>query len=339
MSTPKIAARHDPTRHTALAYPNIALIKYWGKADDALHIPTTSSISLTLDTCPTTTSVALSDETHTDEVFYGEHVADPQFASRVSTFLQLVRDIAGDHRPAVVHTHNDIPTAAGLASSASGFAALTVAACSAYGLRLSPTELSRLARRGSGSAARSTMSGFAIWHRGQDDQTSYAEPLMWPGLDASIVVVGVDLGPKPIPSRTAMHRTMNTSPFYWPWVEQSHHDLDAMLTAGNAGDLATVGEIAERNALAMHATMLGARPPVRYFTPATVEILDYVRQLRASGTLAYSTMDAGPNVKIICSTTDSEEIAADIRARWPHHFCTTATPGPAAQLLAAGDSS
>ena len=339
VSNATVLPRSSAAPSVARAFPNIALMKYWGKADDGLHIPTTSSISITLDTCPTTTSVALARSADNDEVFFGEHRADPSFTTRVTAFLQLIRNAAGDDRRACVRTRNEIPTAAGLASSASGFAALAVAAADAYGLQMTPRELSRLARRGSGSAARSLVDRFAIWHRGDDDESSYAEPLRWPSLDLAIVIVGVDLGPKAVASGAAMQHTMRSSPFYWPWVEQSHLDLDEMLVAGDSGDVAAVGEIAERNALAMHATMLGARPPIRYMSSGTLEVLDHVRELRAHGTPAHCTMDAGPNVKVICSSTERERIADSVRARWPHYFCATAVPGLGAALVPAKEAS
>lgn len=322
------------TCSVARAFPNIALMKYWGKSDNDLHIPTTSSVSLTLDICPTTTSVAVGKPGTEDQVFFGPRPADAGFASRVSAFLGLVRALADDNRPAVVRTTNEIPTAAGLASSAAGFAALTTAAADAYGLRWSQKNLSKLARRGSGSATRSMMRGFSIWHRGEDDDGSYAEALPWSTLDLALVIVGVDIGRKSQPSGAAMRQTMLTSPFYWPWVRQSHRDLELMLAAGSRGDTEAIGAISERNALGMHATMLGADPPIRYMAPGSVEILDHVRQLRAEGMSAYCTMDAGPNVKIICRASDRERIADGVRERWPHYLCMTATAGPAAALIA-----
>lgn len=332
-SAPSLGAS---TSSVARAFPNIALMKYWGKADDNLHLPTTSSVSITLDICPTTTSVSLINGVSScDAVFLGQERADTGFTTRVSNFLHVVRNMAADDRHAEVRTSNQIPTAAGLASSAAGFAALATAAADAYGLKLSRRDLSRLARRGSGSAARSVMDGFAIWHLG-DDESSYAEPLPWQALDLALVIVGVDIRRKSLPSSAAMRRTMLTSPFYWPWVDQSHKDLTEMLTAGAHGDMAAVGSIAERNALAMHATMLGADPPVRYMSASTIEILDHVLELRAHGVQAYCTMDAGPNVKILCSKADSGHIAEGVRERWPHYFCVTAAQGAGAALIERG---
>lgn len=294
---------------TAVAHPNIALIKYWGKRDDLLILPATSSLSLTLDVHPTTTTVTLAD---TDSASLDGAPMTGDALDRVSRFLDLVRSLAGsDARAAVVST-NAGPTAAGLASSASGFAALAAAAAHAYGLDLDERALSRLARRGSGSASRSIYAGFAQWHAGTDDESSYAEPVEAAGIDAAMVVAVVDGGPKHVSSRTAMRETVRTSPFFPAWIDSSAVDLADLRSALAAGDLPTVGEVAERNAMRMHATMLGAEPPVRYLSPASVAVLDRVRQLRAEGVGAWATMDAGPNVKVLTDRADAERVRAAV---------------------------
>ncbi|WP_067535422.1 diphosphomevalonate decarboxylase [Nocardia crassostreae] len=336
---PEADAVAAATGVTATAYPNIALIKYWGKRDEALHLPVTSSLSLTLDIFPTVTTVAVADDLTGDEVrFASEDAADapapPPFSAKVTEFLDLVRVLAGDGRYARVRTGNAGPTAAGLASSASGFAALAVAAAGAYGLELDRRALSRLARRGSGSAARSLYGGFVQWHRGEGegaaaDLSSYAEPIAAPGLDPALVVALVDAREKAIGSRAAMRSTVDTSPFYQPWVESSAQDLRDMHTALAAGDLAAVGEVAERNALGMHATMLGARPAVRYFSPGSMRVLDRVLALRAAGVAAYATMDAGPNVKVLCDRRDNAAVAAALSETGVGRVLV-ATPGPGA---------
>lgn len=235
---------------------------------------------------------------------------DDAAARKVHVFLDLVRSIAGSRAYAQVTTHNDGPTAAGLASSASGFAALAAAASKAYGLDLSPRDLSRLARRGSGSASRSVFGGFAVWHAGTDDASSYAEPLDAQGLDVAMVMAVVDAGQKSISSRAAMRATVETSPFYPAWVEHNPKDLQAMQQAIAAADFTRVGELTEMNALRMHATMLGAVPPVRYMGAATMRILDDVQAMRRQGLQAYATMDAGPNVKVLCQRSAAQAVAA-----------------------------
>ncbi|SDS54085.1 diphosphomevalonate decarboxylase [Streptomyces sp. TLI_053] len=324
---------------TAVAHPNIALVKYWGKRNEDLVLPVTGSLSMTLDVCPTTTSVRLGRPGRPDSVTLGGRHAEGVFHARVTAFLDLLRALARRRESAAVDTRNTVPTGAGLASSASGFAALALAGAAAYGLDLDPLALSRLARRGSGSAARSVRGGFVIWHAGTGmgptaDAASYAEPVPVPdGFCPAMVIAVVDPGHKTLSSRTAMRRTMDTSPLYPAWAESSTADLDHMRTALARGDLATVGEITERNALGMHATMLAARPAVRYLSPASLTVLDAVQTLRARGVPAYATMDAGPNVKVLCHRTNSEQVAAAVCRSTAGVTVLTARPGPDARLL------
>lgn len=302
----------------AVAHPNIALIKYWGKRDEQLVLPVTDSLSMTLDVFPTTTAVRLDPDAAEDHVVMDGVLTRGEALRRATAFLDLVRERAGRRERAVVDTHNTVPVGAGLASSASGFAALALAAAHAYGLPGDAEELSRLARRGSGSAARSVFGGFVVWHAGDldaldPDRASYAQPVTDARLDAALVAVVLDEGPKPVSSREAMRRTVATSPLYRDWVTGSRSDLARMRAALRAGDMATVGAISERNALGMHATMEAARPAVRYRTAATDAVLGHVRRLRAEGLGAWATMDAGPNVKVLCASADAERVAARMR--------------------------
>ncbi|MFF1300189.1 MULTISPECIES: diphosphomevalonate decarboxylase [unclassified Streptomyces] len=330
-------------RATAVAHPNIALIKYWGKSDERLFLPRTDSLSMTLDIFPTTTHVRLDAQAGHDAVTLNGVPATGEALRRIVTFLDLVRDRAGSLQRAVVDTENTVPTGAGLASSASGFAALATAAAAAYGLDLDATALSRLARRGSGSASRSIFGGFAMWHAGRTtgtateaDLSSYAEPVPTAELDPALVIAVVNAGPKDVSSRTAMRRTVDTSPLYEPWAASSRDDLADMQVALKRGDLEAVGEIAERNALGMHATMLAARPAVRYLSPATLTVLDSVLQLRRDGIPAYATMDAGPNVKVLCRRADADRVAGVVRSAAARVSVHIAGPGPGARLLCGG---
>ncbi|MEV6962746.1 diphosphomevalonate decarboxylase [Streptomyces sp. NPDC051207] len=325
---------------TAVAHPNIALIKYWGKSDERLFLPRTDSLSMTLDIFPTTTRVRLAPGAGHDTVTLNGRPATGEAERRIVAFLELVRERAGLAHRAVVDTENTVPTGAGLASSASGFAALAVAAAAAYGLGYDATALSRLARRGSGSASRSIFGGFALWHAGraggtdqEADLSSYAEPVHAADLDPALVIAVVNAGPKAVSSREAMRRTVDTSPLYEPWAVSSKADLTEMRAALSRGDLEAVGEIAERNALGMHATMLAARPAVRYMSPASLTVLDTVLQLRQDGTPAYVTMDAGPNVKVLCRRTDADRVAAAVRTAAPGGAVHIAGPGEGARLL------
>ncbi|QKW08101.1 diphosphomevalonate decarboxylase [Streptomyces sp. NA04227] len=326
---------------TAVAQPNIALIKYWGKRDEQLFIPMTSSLSMTLDIFRTTTTVRLGTEADVDSVALNGKAASGEAERRVLVFLDLVRELAGRKERAVVDTHNEAPTGAGVASSASGFAALALAASAAYGLDLDARALSRLARRGSGSASRSVYGGFVQWHKGQGegadaDLSSYAEPVPVGDIDPALVIALVDGGPKSVSSRAAMRSTVDTSPLYQGWADSSEGDLTEMRRALSRGDFEAVGEIAERNALGMHATMLAARPAVRYLSPATVTVLDRVLQLRADGIPAYATMDAGPNVKVLCRRADADRVAEAVREAMTAGSVVVAGSGPGARLLTEG---
>ena len=325
---------HQAPAATALAYPNIALIKYWGKRDEKLILPMTGSLSLTLNVHATTTTVQLDERLAADTVSFNGQMIEDAAADKVRVFLDLVRQWAGQSCKAQVITRNDGPTAAGLASSASGFAALAAAAAAAYGLQLSPRDLSRLARRGSGSACRSIFGDFAIWHAGEDDASSFAEPVVNGGLDVAMVMAVVNAGQKSISSRVAMRRTVETSPFNAAWVAQNPHDLQAMQTAIAQGDFTRVGELTEINALRMHANMLGAVPPVRYFSADTMRILDAVAAMRASGLEAYATMDAGPNVKVLCQRANVAAVVAALTQVLPAEQVVPAFAGPGVQLLA-----
>ncbi|MFI1019053.1 diphosphomevalonate decarboxylase [Streptomyces sp. NPDC020965] len=336
-------ARDTAVPATAVAHPNIALVKYWGKRDEHLVLPRVDSLSMTLDILPTTTRVCRDPAAGRDRVTLNGRPAAGEALRRVVAFLDLVRERTGLAHRAVVDSENTVATGAGLASSASGFAALAVAAAAAYGLDLDATALTRLARRGSGSAARSIFGGFVVWHAGPDagtvaeaDLGSHAEPVPVGDLDPALVIAVVDGGPKAVSSRVAMRRTVDTSPLYEPWAVSSKEDLTGMRAALLAGDIAAVGEIAERNALGMHATMLAARPAVRYLAPATLTVLDRVLRLRDDGIPAYATMDAGPNVKVLCRRADADLVAGAVRAAVPGGSVLIATPGPGARLLAGG---
>jgi diphosphomevalonate decarboxylase len=312
-------------RATAVAHSNIALIKYWGKRDAAIALPSTSSVSLTLDAYLTRTTVEWGAEE--DSVVLDDLRLAGEAETRVTRFLDLVRGLAGRSDRATVISHNTVPTAAGLASSASGFAALAASATAAAGLELTPRELSILARKGSGSASRSVFGGLAVWHAGSDDLSSFAEPLVDAGLDLAMVIAVVDAGTKTISSRAAMRLTAETSPYFPAWVEASRTDFADMLVAIDRADFTRVGELTESNAMRMHASMLGSTPPVSYWQPDSVRVLQLVRELRSAGTECYATMDAGPNVKILCRRPQLDAVRGAVEALGIAGV-TTSLPGP-----------
>lgn len=329
----------------ARAHTNIALVKYWGKRDAALNLPATGSLSLTLDRFHTTTTLTPHDDERDTLVLDGE-VASEHERARVSRFLDLVRSLAqrgadgsgdrGARQRFAVTSENTVPTAAGLASSASAFAALALAGARAVGLPLEARELSVLARRGSGSAARSLFGGFALMHRGalDDGSDSFAEPVPCPpSLDVRLVVVRCGTGRKKLGSTEAMERTTRTSPFYDAWVRTHEADLDEAERAVRAGELGRLGDVMERSTMKMHATGLGAQPPFWYLAPPTLAVMDEVTRLRGEGARCWFTMDAGPHVKVLVPTADADEIARALGQLHGVVGVDVAAPGPAAALL------
>ncbi|QAY60493.1 diphosphomevalonate decarboxylase [Microbacterium protaetiae] len=316
---------------TAVAHPNIALVKYWGKRDDSLILPLTGSLSLTLDVFPTTTTVVVDPHAEADQIVFDAAPATGSAAARITAFLDLVRTLAGTNARARVDTRNSVPTGAGLASSASGFAALAVAAADAYGLTLDQRALSRLARRGSGSACRSIIPGAAIWHAGLDDATSFAEHVDGP--DLGMVIAVVDAGAKAVSSREAMRRTRDTSPYADAWVHAAEADLALMQQAFAAGDIGMIGEVTESNALRMHAAIMGCRPPIRYLAPQSVALFDAAARLRAQGLQAYATADAGPNVVFVCPAGEVDAVREALTADMPGERLIAARAGAGAHLV------
>ena len=297
-------------------------------------IPTTSSLSLTLDDTWTTTTVSFDGGAgDADAVRINGSAPSGTALTRVTRFLDLVRERSGIAQRASVDSTSTVPLAAGLASSAAGFAALAAAASRAAGMDLDGRALSRLARRGSGSAARSVFGGLVLWNAGDDDATSYAEPIEEPAgdtasdLDPAMVVVVLSDGRKTISSTQAMRRTMTASPLYPAWVEASREDLRAALEAVRSGDLARLGEVAEANALGMHASMMAARPAIMYWLPRTVEVLHTIRAMRQDGLPAWATIDAGPNVKVLTRGGSAERVAAALRERVPGAAVSVRLPG------------
>lgn len=315
------------TTATARAYPNIALVKYWGKRDSTLMLPLTGSMSMTLDDFPTTTTVERIPGAGADTfVLNGEAMTDESLR-RVTKFLDLVRERSGIQEFAAVRSHNEVPTAAGLASSASGFGALALAASKAYGLSLEPADVSRIARRGSGSATRSIIPHFAVWRAG-DDETSVAEPIDAP--DMRMIVVVVDAGNKEISSRDAMKRTALTSPFHEAWVTSTEAALESMISACADRDFTRIGRITESNALRMHATIQACDPPILYLAPQSIAIFNRIRALRESGIETYGTADAGPNVVAIARPEDADAVAESLAE---FGSVRVMAPGPGAELL------
>lgn len=318
----------------ARAHTNIALIKYWGKRDKALFLPMNSSLSLTLDAFYTDTKVVF-DRNLTEDVFYlNGQLQDYSETEKISRFLDLFREYIGGGTRARVESLNFVPTAAGLASSASAFAALAFATATALNLQMTREELSTFARRGSGSSTRSLFGGFVEWDMGTDSETSMAHPIDDADWDIGMVVLAVNTGQKKIASRVGMDHTVATSPFYQAWVDTAKEDLQAIKQAIADRDFEQVGQITEHNGMKMHATTLSANPPFTYWSADSLVAQEAVRQVREEkGLSAYMTMDAGPNVKVLCRASQMAELVEALAHHFPKEKIITSLPGRAAYVL------
>lgn len=292
---------------------NIALVKYWGKKNNQLIIPMNNSISMTTDGLHATTTVEFDEGLKKDNFELNEtsYNKGTEYTNLVS-FLDVVRMKAGKEMHAKVVSKTNFLTAAGLASSAAGYAALAKACNEALNLNLNDKELSMLARHGSGSASRSIFGGFVEWFKGEkeDGSDSYAEQLYnkehWP--DFRMIACITSKEAKQIKSRAGMKQTVETSPFYHAWIDSVEADLNAMRKGLKEKDFSLVGKTAEYNCLKMHATMITTKPSIIYWNAATMGLLHSIPKWREQGLECYFTMDAGPQVKIICLEKDVEEI-------------------------------
>ena len=294
---------------TARAGANIALVKYWGKRDAHLNLPAAGSISITLDGLETRTTVAPEPGLEVDELLLD---GKPVSAERITPVLARFRALAGADMRCRVTTENSFPTGAGLASSASGFAALAVAADAAFATRLAPESLSEQARLGSGSAARSIFGGFVEMDAGRraDGRDAVARPLAdareWP---LEVVVAITDAQAKSVSSTDGMNHTMSTSPYYPASVDSVPRDLGEARQAIAAQDFEQLAEVSEHSALKMHASALAAQPGLLYWNAATLHCLHEIQSLRSKGVGVFFTIDAGPQVKAVCLPGQGEAVA------------------------------
>lgn len=314
---------------TAVAHPNIALVKYWGKRDLEFNLPAAPSLSLTLGGLLTRTSVEFRGDLDADILNLDGQVFTGAKLRRISTFLDIIRALAGLTTHAEVVSSNDFPTGAGLASSASGFAALALAASSAAGLKLGARELSVLARRGSGSAGRSIFGGFVeIFDGTQPLDSSESAPESAPGerppraasdaafarqiappahWDLRCLIAVTSSAEKTIGSTEGMQRTQESSPFYADWVASVPADIERARSAVLTRDFHALAKTAEASCLRMHASAMAALPGIIYWNPTTVALIETVREARAQGMPVFFTIDAGPQVKVFCPAAALEE--------------------------------
>ncbi len=320
----------------AVAHPNIALAKYWGKTGDGQNLPAVPSLSLTLDAMSTTTSVEFLPGLEADQVIINGGAATPDEGRRITHLLDRVRAAARLGERASVETANDFPTASGLASSASGFAALALAATRAAELSWDAAKVSDLARRSSVSAARSVYGGFVTLAAGTPGaEFLAAQPLLdghdWP---IAMCVAVTTLEKKGVGSTDGMAHTRATSPYYAAWIAKAPELFERARRAVVSRDLEALGACAEESAFAMHATALAAAPALIYFSPTTVAAVLCVQNLRREGTLAFVTIDAGPHVKVLCYAADAPRIRAALREVEGVREVIVARPGSPASLAA-----
>lgn len=310
---------------SGFAPTNIALCKYWGKRDIELNLPFTSSLSISLGNYGATTKVSFADSSIDQVKLNNQTIAtNTVFYRRIVEFLDLIRP-TNDAVFNVV-THTNIPIAAGLASSACGFAALVQALADLFEWPLTSQQLSILARLGSGSACRSLWHGFVQWQAGSDlmGMDSYAYPLdeyQWPELRVGLVLI--DQSQKSFSSRDAMQASVESSPFYALWPATVAQALDRTHTALRTKDFWTLGSVAEANALAMHAIMLSTTPAIIYSQAATLSCMQQVWRARAEGLSIFFTQDAGPNLKLLFLSKDEakvRELFAEIQVVAPFSY-------------------
>jgi diphosphomevalonate decarboxylase len=293
---------------SAIAHPNIAFIKYWGNQDQKLRIPSNGSISMTLSALETETSVSFYPTLEDDKFILNQEVQSGPSFLRVSSHLDVIRKKAGFSLNAEVISQSNFPFGAGIASSASGFAALTVAAAKAAKLNLNPTELSRIARLGSGSACRSIFGGYVEWEAGTENGDSYATQIAdqdyW---ELSDLIVIVEKTHKEVGS-TSGHKLADTSPLQKSRVQDAARRLEICRKAILERDFPSLSSIIEEDSNMMHAVMMTSNPQLIYWRPETISIMKAVQEWRHAGMEVCFTIDAGPNVHCICTPPYRDEL-------------------------------
>ena len=307
---------------TAYAHPNIALVKYWGKSNDDLNLPATPSLAITLGDLRTISHV---EESVSDVVVLdGERVID----AKLEGWLTLLRNQFG-LPPLHIESSSDFPANSGLASSASGFAALTLAISNAFDLDLSLAEQCDWARRGSGSAARSLHGGFVAL---EPDKRScrVSQVLDESDWDLSIVVAITSEQVKSTGSTAGMTASRDTSPFYEGWLRATVEAFARCLVAVRNKDFDTLAGIAEASCRQMHALMLSTEPALIYWNAATLNCIEAVNRMRAAGTKVFYTIDAGSHLKAVCEADAVTQVSEELRrVEGVHSVLVSRIGGPA----------
>jgi diphosphomevalonate decarboxylase len=321
---------------TAVAHPNIAFIKYWGNLDDRLRLPLNSSISMILATLETRTTVHFDPRLEQDSLTINGEPASGDALIRTAAFLDHLRALAGKPLYARIESESNFPAGAGIASSAAAFAALALAGSRALSLQLSERQLTVLARRGSGSAARSIPGGFVEWHAAERDEESYAEtiapPEHWNLIDCIALVrsehkeVGSTLG----------HALAGSSPLQAARVADAPRRLDLCRSALLHRDFAALAELVELDSNLMHAVMMTSKPPLYYWAPESLAIMQAVSAWRRENIEACYTLDAGPNVHVICTEKYAGLVKTRLEGMPGVQAVLSAPPGGPARVVSEG---
>lgn len=305
-------------KSSAIAHSNIALIKYWGnwnKVSPELNIPLNDSVSMTKYGfsenihLQTHTTIEFSKDFKENMAILNDNILIGRDMERILKIINPLKKLKKIDYNFKMMSFNDFPTQAGLASSAAGFAALTIATARALNLDLSQEVLSTFARLGSGSATRSIHGGFVYWHRGISHETSYAEQICSPNdFDMNAIIALIDEGRKDITSDLG-HELANTSIFNPIRVKKSQEQAEEIKFAILDDDFNKVGTIAEKNCMFMHSVMMTSEPALLYWNPLTLRVIKKVLYIRKSENLdCYFTIDAGPNVHCLCRPENTEYI-------------------------------
>jgi diphosphomevalonate decarboxylase len=318
---------------TARANANIAFIKYWGNHDDALRLPANPSISMNLDGLYAQTTVVWDGKLAADELILNGAAQHGDPLRRVSTHLGVLRERLNVASFAKVVSDNNFPTGTGIASSAAAFAALTAAGVRAAGVTLSERELTTLARRGSGSAARSVPTGFVEWHTGATHEDSFAQsfapPTYWDIADAIAIVSQQHK----VVGSSAGHHSAKTSDLQQARVTGAAARFETCKRAILERDFSAFAEVVEQDSNLMHAVMMTSRPPLFYWLPPTLAIMESIRRWRAEGLQVCYTLDAGPNVHCICIGNDADEVSRRLQTLSNILDVRVARPGAGAQII------
>lgn len=296
-------------RSIVKSYANIAIIKYWGKKDPIKMIPATSSISLTLENLFTETEISFITREEaiektgqaSDLLYINGELQNEEQIKKIAKVVNLFRD---DRSQLVkIDTTNNMPTEAGLSSSSSGLSAAIKACNKLFDKNLSREELAQISKFASGSSSRSFFGPVGMWDKDTGEVSEVKTDLK-----LAMIVLVLNEEKKIISSRKGMALCMETSTSFDEWIRQSEIDFENMKRYLSEGDFSKVGELTEENALRMHETTKNANPPFTYLTEKSFDAMEYVRELRKQGERCYFTMDAGPNVKVLCLEEDFERL-------------------------------